>query len=58
MNDLIHRLKELRARLVPMGACHACGQPLRHANGVFCDDECARDRLDDENRATQKEPTP
>jgi len=57
MNNIIQRLKELRARLVPMGACHACGQPLRQANAVFCDDLCARDRLHDEDQQKQKEST-
>lgn len=43
-------IRDARASLVPSGVCHACGEPLRVANGVFCDDLCAADYIDENHR--------
>jgi hypothetical protein len=43
-------IKDARARLAPSGVCHGCGEPLRQSNGVFCDDLCAADYIDDHHR--------
>lgn len=45
--DLLKQIRAARERLVPMGACHACAEPLRQANAVFCDDLCGADYVDD-----------
>lgn len=43
-------IRDARASLVPSGVCHACGKPLSQANGVFCDDGCAADYIDDHHQ--------
>lgn len=41
-------IKDARYALVPTGYCYACGEPLQQANGVFCDDRCGADYVDEE----------
>lgn len=44
---LAELIRQARASLLPMGVCHACGDPLRQANGVFCDDVCGAAFVED-----------
>lgn len=45
--EMMKQIRSARERLVPMGACHACAEPLRQANAVFCDDLCGADYVND-----------